>query len=230
MVVDVNLSPDKKVEVEKALKYIKNMESIVRTSPNPEQKARVQKEISKYRERIGALVPGYDTGRKPVEQMMEELGISGAGGGGGTATASTGSANGEYSVLGKYEIEKASRNSTDPDVNFLATVLSLIQREYWPVLSDVHCKLDFSHSSERDTLRQQLENVLRNLKVLCETIEEYANAEKQDFREQLLKMKNRQSRSFIYESNEILKKLQEFMGRVASSIEESGSVCTNPDD
>ena len=60
-----------------------------------------------------------------------------------------------------------------------------------------------------------------------ETIEEYANADKQDFREQLLKMKNKQSRVFMYEVNDNLKKMREFLQKLVKDIDFSGNVIMN---
>lgn len=228
-----------RAEVEKILKYLKNMEGIVRTSPNADQKARVQKQLGQQRARLAQIVPGLDATRMNSTQILAELDMGGGapgaappGAAGDAAPARTPpsamqSATEGRSVLGKYTIEKASPNSSDPDVNFLVAVYNLIQREYWPAIAEQHCQMDFSHAAERDGLRNQMENVLRNMKVLLETIEEYASAEQQDFREQLLKMKNRQTRAFIFDANEMLRKIREFMAPLLDDIRSNGGVITN---
>ncbi|MCR9144925.1 MAG: hypothetical protein NXI24_21995 [bacterium] len=235
------VSDQHRAEVEKILKYLKNMEGIVRTSPNPEQKARVQKELSKQRTRLAAIVPGLDATRMNHTQIVAALEMSGgeaagaagasAAGGGSTAraaaTSSGAGTSGGYKVLDKFPIEKASPNSTDPDVNFLAGVFTAIQKEYWPAISEQHCQMDFSRGAERGAMRTQLDNVLRNMKVLLETIEEYSSAEQQDFREQLLKMKNRQTRAFIFDANDMLRKIRDFMEPLLEDIEVNGGIITN---
>lgn len=232
------LSPEQRDDAEKSLRYLKQMEGIIRTSPNAEQRARVSREIVKYREKLSALVPGKDFSKSNADQIRAELGLDAPGaaeGGAGRAgsapsqahSAVGGRATAGYSILQKFPVQKGSPNSSDPDVNFLSTVWNVINREYWPAISEQHCKLDFSHSSERDGLRAQLENISRNLKVLLETIEEYSGAEKQDFREQLLKMKNRQTRAFIFDSNEALKKLREFLEKLCDDVQSRGGVVMN---
>jgi hypothetical protein len=106
-------------------------------------------------------------------------------------------------------------------------MLLLAENEYWPVLSDQHCKLDFSHTGIRDAMRKKLDNALTNLKILAETIEEYATAENQDFREQLLKMKNKQSRIFLMETNEVFKDLIHFLEKLTEDINRNGTVIHN---
>ena len=229
--VAVTVSEQHREEVQKILKYLKNMEGIIRTSPNPDQKARVQKELAKQRARLAQIVPGLDATRMNSDQIMAELQMSAAPGGAEGASPAGRSGGGGrgagHRVLDKISIDRASANSTDPDVNFLASVFTAIQKEYWPAISEQHCELDFSHSAERDAVRSQLENVFRNMKVLLETIEEYAGAEHQDFREQLLKMKNRQTRAFIFDANDMLRKIREFMEPLMADIEANGGLITN---
>lgn len=208
--MDRTYTPEELSEIEKVLKYIRQMEGIIRTSPSPEQKERVKKELKKYTDRLVQLVPSVNPQRINIEALMKDLGIGAQTGGGGGATLP----DGNLDMIGRMPVEKASPHSQDPDVNFLGTVLKLIHGEYWPAISDQHAKLDFSHGSERDAIRAQLENSMRNLRVLCETIEEYAMAEKQDFREQLMKMKNKQTRVFLFEANETFKKVREFLRKV----------------
>ncbi len=216
-------TPEELSEIEKVLKYIRQMEGIIRTSPSPEQKERVKKELKKYTDRLVQLVPSVNPQRINVEGLMKDLGIGAAP---GSPTGAVGS-DGNMDMIGRMPVEKASVHSQDPDVNFLSTVLKLIHSEYWPAISDQHAKLDFSHGAERDAIRAQLENSMRNLRVLCETIEEYAMAEKQDFREQLMKMKNKQTRVFLFEANETFKKVREFLRKVN---ENSAVVILNGDE
>ena len=65
------------------------------------------------------------------------------------------------------------------------------------------------------------------MKVLTETIEEFAGAEKQEFREQLGRMKNKQSRIFISEAYDVFKKTREFLEAVNKDIRDGSSVIMN---
>ena len=223
-----NYTDDQLAEIEKLLNYVKQMESIIRTSPSADQVARVKKQLSQYADRLSQLVPKIDRMRINVNEIREMVGLTGAAAAGRPPERPATPGSGDR--LSRFPIEPASEHSTDPDVNFLATVLGTIQREYWPIISDQHCKLDFSNSAERDAIRTQMESAQRALKVLAETIEEYAGAEKQDFREQLLKMKNKQTRVFLIDTNGILKKLREFLRKLEGDIQSRGNIVMNRED
>lgn len=216
-------SPDQLAEIEKILNFIQQMEAIIRTSPSREQVDRVRKQIGQYVDKLINYMPHLNRSRIVVEEIRRELGLSGR----SAIEAKRNMAEPQRDVLARFPIEPASPHSTDPDVNFLATVLRVIQREYWPVISDQHIKLDFSHGAERDSLRNKMEGAHRNLKVLTETIEEYALAENQDFREQLLKMKNKHTRVFMYELNGILKKMNEFLRKLVNDLNTNGNIIMN---
>lgn len=222
-----NYSTEQLGEIDKLLKYVKQMESIIRTSPSADQVSRVKKQLSQYVDRLSQLVPGIDRMRVNVDQIREQVGL--VDGPPSSGASSAPAANGQ-DRLAKFPVRPASTHSTDPDVNLLATVLGAIQTEFWPVISDLHCKLDFSNSAERDAIRTLLESAGRNLKVLLETVEEYAGAEKQDFREQLLKMKNKQSRVFLFETNTTLKKLRDFLRKLGGGADGRSNIVMNPDD
>ncbi len=224
-----NYTQDQLVEIEKILNFIEKMEGITRTSTSPEQVERVKKQIGQYASKLTALMPHVDRNKINVNAIRSELGLADlATSAAGAAAASGGGGGGN--LLTKFPQEPASPNSTDRDVNFTATVVKVIQREYWPIVTDQHCKLDFSHASERDALLNHMEASLRNLKVLAETIEEYATAEHQDFREQLLKMKNKQTRIFLFETNDALKKIRDFLRKLVRDVEMKGNVVMNKQD
>ena len=223
-----NYTDEQLAEIDKLLNYVKQMESIIRTSPSADQVARVKKQLSQYADRLSQMIPNIDRMRINVSEIREKVGLTGA----SRAQASEARASAPQAGdrLARFQIEPASEHSTDPDVNFLSTVLKTIQREYWPVVSDQHCKMDFSNSAERDAIRTQMESAQRALKVLIETVEEYAGAEKQDFREQLLKMKNKQTRVFLIDTNGTLKKLREFLRKLEADIQSRGNIVMNRED
>ncbi|MCB1303097.1 MAG: hypothetical protein KDK37_02410 [Leptospiraceae bacterium] len=219
----MELSQDQLTEIDKITRYIKQMEGIVRTSPNADQVARVKRELSKYREKLKVLWPAFDPSQGHVDDLRAEVGLDGA----PAKRAAAGADSGGHDILDKFPVNKASPNCSDQDVNFLATILHVIQKEYWPAISEQHTRMDFSLNQERDTVRHHLDTALRNLKILTETIEEYAQAEKQDFREQLLKMKNKQTRVFLFETNDVLRLMREFLKKVAADVQQNGSGVLN---
>lgn len=220
------LSADRKAEVEKLARYLKQMESIVRTSSNPDQVQRVKKEIAKQREKIKTLWSGYNPEKMSPDDVLSTIVASGAG---DSSSAGRGD-DGPDSLIDALPEHKVSPHSTDPDVNLLSKVLNAIQKEYWPAISEQHTKLDFSLSQERDSIRYLLDTALRNMKILGETVDEYAQAEKQDFREQLLKMKSKQSRVFLFETDEALRTVREFLRKLLENMQSKQGGILNPDE
>ncbi|MBE7438092.1 MAG: hypothetical protein HS115_06510 [Spirochaetales bacterium] len=215
-------------EIQKLVKYIRQMEGIIKTSPSREQRERVSKELQKYREKLSSLIPGSNPARLNLDEI--ERGTGGAPAAAETPKAGTESSPGfaaGHSILDRFPVEKASAHSTDADINFLSTMLGVLQREYWPVLTDQQCKLDFSCASDRDSIRYKLDGCLRSQTILIETIEEYAGAEKQDFREQLLKMKNKQTRLFLLETNDTLKELRGLLRKINEDLRGGGGMVLN---
>ena len=60
-----------------------------------------------------------------------------------------------------------------------------------------------------------------------ENTKEYALSEKQDFKEQLGRMKNKQSRIFISEAGDMFKVFKEFLEKVQNDMEDGGVVVMN---
>ena len=224
-------------DVKKTVTFIRQMEGILRSSSNPGQIERIRKELVKYRAKLSQLLPGLNAHSEDIEEISRSLGLeaerlpsvnlkepprrmNSMGAGGDEST----------DLIDSIAMTKASPHCSDYDINFLSTVLHFLQKEYWPVISEQHCKVDFSHGTVRDTIRNKMDNVMRNLKVLAETIEEYAMADKQDFREQLLKMKNKQSRIFLIETSSVLREVSEFLSELATDVNTSGSIVVNKSD
>ncbi|MDH5654782.1 MAG: hypothetical protein OEZ34_02670 [Spirochaetia bacterium] len=235
--VDDVLPERSQEEVKIMLERIGKMEIIVRTSGNPGQVERIRKEIIKYRARLSQMAPEANAQTADIDDLSRAFGMSlpteavipvpiqPA------ATSQSAESQGEaLSLVDSIEMHKASPHSSDYDINFLSTVFHLIQKEYWPAISELHTKLDFSNAGMRDSIRNKIDNVMRNLKVLAETIEEYALADKQDFREQLLKMKSKQSRIFLMESNSLLREISVFLSMLVDDISSSGSIVVNKDE
>jgi len=220
-------------EVEKIIKFLRQMEIIARTSSNPTQVERVKKDIVRYRARLRELVPDYRPEKETIDQLAErvlrndvtEPADSVAG-----PRANSSATDGPLTPADRIPDIKASPHCSDPDVNFMAAVLTIILKEYWPGLTEQHVRMDFTSSQERHGLRFKLDNAVRSLKTLTETIEEYAVAEKPDFREQLFKMKNKQSRLFLFECNDIFREFKTYMARLMEDMQQGGLVIKNPQD
>jgi hypothetical protein len=199
-------------EIKKLVKTCRQLEGILKISRKDEQRRRVSKDLSKCKNRLDELcpegVPDFDSSDfdgESAENITEK----------------------KYPTISKFPVKKASEHCEDPDVNLLATLMEVFENEYWPAMSEMNIKLDYSHSSERDNFYALLEESKRNLKILTETIEEYATATNAEFREQLFKMRNKQVRIYLYETIKVFRKLSKFLEKLVSDINGSGNIIMN---
>lgn len=208
------LSQDDIQELTRLQKMLKNLERIEKGAKNDLQKERVAFDIERYRRRIQEVSP--EGIPENLEQTMQNVKMRAAD-----------SDNVKHKVTSQYPVMKITPNSNDTEINQIGTLINIMDLEYIPILGDAHIKFDYSHATERDTVLKYMENLRRNMKILIETIEEYSAADKQEFREQLSRMKNKQSRIFIAESFETLSKFQEFLKSVNHEIREGNNVIMN---
>jgi anion-transporting ArsA/GET3 family ATPase len=218
-----------KEEIAKLIKFIKSMQLIIRTSPNKEQVERVKKDLYKYLKKLQSYVPDFDPLKETIDQLEKRI-FQDAFSYDVPTQSKTTEETIEQSWDVKIPLKKASPHCNDPEINFLASALEIIQREFWPVLTEQHIQLDFTHSQERQSIRLGFDEIQRELKSLLETIEDYALAESPDFRDQLYKMKNKQIRLFLINTNEFLKKLKDFLVRLLQDLDKRGSIIKNPND
>jgi hypothetical protein len=208
------LTPEDIQELTKLQKMIRNLEKIEKGAKDNLQKERVAFDIERYRRRMQEVSP--EGIPENLEQTMQNAKLR-----------ASDPNNMKNKVISQYPVMKISPNSNDTEINQIATLINILDLEYIPLLGEAHSKFDYSHATERDSVLKYMENLRRNMKILVETIEEYAAADKQEFREQLSRMKNKQSRIFIAESFEALSKFQEFLKSVNHEIKEGNNVIMN---
>ncbi|BDA78101.1 hypothetical protein LPTSP3_g10310 [Leptospira kobayashii] len=207
------LTQEQILELTKLQKMLRHLEKIERNAKNDTQKERVAFDIERYRRRVQEVSPegvpeNLDQAMQNVKARAENPGT-------------------KHKVISQYPVMKITPNANDTEINQIGTLVNIMDLEYIPVVGDAHIKFDYSHATERDSVLKYMENLRRNMKILIETIEEYAAADKQEFREQLSRMKNKQSRIFIAESYETFVKFQEFLHSVNDEIKEGNNVIMN---
>lgn len=206
------LTEAQKQEILKLQKILKQYEGILRTSRDPEQISRAKKEIKKIQDQIELIAPG-GISEEELSTHQEQK-----------------KENKSYLVLKDFPIQKASPFCDDPEVNLLNTALLVWEKEFVPAQGDLHTKLDFSWSQERDSHYAILENCKRHLKSLTDTLESYQKATREDLKMQLRDMRQRYTRHFLQEGGQFLRKLRDFWRKVQADIKENGTRCLNKDD
>ncbi len=201
-------------ELSKLQKMLRNLDKIEKSAKDTLQRERVAFDIERYRRRMQEVSP--EGIPENLEQTMQNAKLRAAD-----------PNNVKNKVISQYPVMKITPNSNDTEINQIGTLINIMDLEYIPILGDAHIKFDYSHATERDSVLKYMENLRRNMKILIETIEEYSAADKQEFREQLSRMKNKQSRIFIAESFETLTKFQEFLRSVNDEIKQGNNVIMN---
>ncbi len=204
----LDLTDRQRKEAEKILRYLKKMEDIIVTSPSAEQKERLRRDLVIYKRDLARRIPNLDVHNKRAAEIASLLGIELD----KTASSPTSPNNRKIGeLLAAIPIKQASPRCYDSEINFLSTILLLVENVYWLALSPHHCHLDFSHASKRDSLRMKLDNALRSLKSLVDTIEETLSLDQADSHKKLMDIKGRYTRSLVMETNGFMTETRNFL-------------------
>ncbi|MCB1158521.1 MAG: hypothetical protein H7A25_23275 [Leptospiraceae bacterium] len=216
------LSSEQLIEIQKYQRLINLLETIQQKSKRDNQKERARLYIEKYKKRILEISPDgipqnihYSTYATAEKEKHKKAGEENSNGEGKAEIE-------KRNPLENLVVMKLTPHCNDSEINLIATLLNRMEMEYLPVLGDSHISLDFTHATERDNLIKSIENIRRNMKVLTETIEEYALCDKQDFKEQLGRMKNKQSRLFMSEAVEVFQEFKTFIHKILDDNESTG--------
>ncbi len=215
------LSSEQITELKKYQKILNQLDKIQSVSNNEEQKKRVVKDIQKYKAKVLVISPSG------IPDTIQSIYSSDSR---NEDSSSIGKKNNTQSLFDNLVIMRLCPHSTDQEINLLSTLINLFETEYLPVISDAHIKFDFSTLNERNTVVKLFENIKRTVKVLIETIEEYASTDKQEFKEQMGRMKNKQSRVFISEASEFFKSMKAFIDKTLHDISQGENIINNIDE
>ncbi len=216
----MSLSEAQKNELMTLQKLARQYEGIIRTSRNADQQGKAKIELKKIRDKMEAIAPGgsadqflqANPGTVPSygkKKSIEDIGQT-------------------YPTLGKLPMARISPNSDELEINVLGSVLTAWENTFYPALGKI--KLDFALSAERDSHFTVLESLKRQMKILCETIEDIPRAVREDSKTQLKDMRTRQQRQFMFDGGAFLKKIHEFWKNVYEDIQANGPKCFNKDD
>ncbi len=208
-------------ELKKYQKMLIQLEKINSISNYPDQKERVSRDIIKYKAKILSISPNG------IPDTIQSF---------GRADSSSSEDDGSFpkkkniqiqSIFDNLVVMRLCPHSTDQEINFLSTIINMLEVEFMPVISDSHIKFDFSHISERNNIQKQFESLKRTMKVLIETVEEYATTDKQEFKEQMGRMKNKQSRVFLSEASELFKNFKVFIDSTLLDLSKGENIINN---
>jgi hypothetical protein len=220
------LSAEQISELKKYQKILIQLEKINSVSNFPDQKERVSKDILKYRAKILSISPNG------IPDTIQSFGRSESKSQNSDDDDMTAKKNNPQiqAVFDNLVVMRLSPHSTDQEINFLSTIINMLEVEFIPVIGDSHIKFDFSHISERNNIQKQFDSLKRTSKVLIETVEEYATTDKQEFKEQMGRMKNKQSRVFLSEASELFKNFKTFIDNTLVDLSKGENIINNTDE
>jgi hypothetical protein len=135
-----------------------------------------------------------------------------------------------YNHLKDVSINIYSSLKEDKEINEAASIMKFFEEHIWVAISDQHTKLDFSNSSERDSLYRQLDECNRAFKTFCQTIDDIEKVRSSDHINQLHLMRIRQGRLFLFEIHQFLKTVKKFISVLIKNHDAGGNMILNPDD
>ena len=215
--IDNNEKKEKSAEI---VRSIKVLESVLRSAIDANRKARVKKDIDKLKMMLQEMYP--DSNLKELEDAIysdimaikenKELGLK------------------DFEYLKNVQLEMISPHKEDREINEVISLLKHFQERIWVSLSDQHLKLDFSNSSERDTLNRKLDECIRALKTFSQTIEDIEKSRASEYLSQLQLMRVRHGRLLLFDVYYFFKAAKKFVSGLISNYEIGGNMILNPDD
>ncbi len=208
---------EKKEKSKKIVKSIKLLEGVLKSTSDPQQRARVKKDLDKLRKMLKELYPGADTA------TLEEAIYS------DTMTRSQEDSTGlmQFDSLKDIELLQVSTYKDDSEINLAASILKHFEDRIWGIISDQHTKLDFSNSGIRDSLYRKLDSCNRSLKLFSQTIADIEKSKSMDYISQLNLMRMKQGRLFLYDMLEFFRETRDFIGNLISDADFGGSMILN---
>lgn len=211
---------DKTKKSTEIVKSIKLLESVLKTSTDDIQKARVKRDINTLRGRLKEMFPEADL--KELENAIYANVMA-------MPTKDIKHIK-KYNHLKDVSINIYSSLKEDKEINEAASIMKFFEEHIWVAISDQHTKLDFSNSSERDSLYRQLDECNRAFKTFCQTIDDIEKVRSSDYINQLHLMRIRQGRLFLFEIYQFLKTVKKFISVLIENHEAGGNMILNPDD
>jgi hypothetical protein len=211
---------DKTIKSHEIVKSIKLLESVLKTSIDSHQKTRVKRDINKLRSMLQELYPDSDL--RDIESAVyadimamppkETISVK------------------NFKHLQNIAVEIFSNYKEDIEANEAASVMKFFQEKIWVMISDQHTKLDFSNSSERDTLYRNLDECNRAFKTFCQTIEDIDKVRSAEYLNQLHLMRVRHGRLFLFEIHQFFSTVKKFISELIANHESGGNMILNPDE
>jgi len=207
-----------KIELEKKKVTLKQLEGVYRTSMNTSQRSRVSKEIEAVKEAIKNL-----RGKLVIYGFEHEFG------GEGEETIEVKEV--KESILDEIKIPPFREESRDREIDAVVSYVLFFEENYLSILSEYYIKLDFNHSTKRDTFYprfMEMKKILKEYNYELDVLnrEEFNNIA--HYRDKSVVYKIRQR--YFLALDGYLKDLRNFLEILIDDYRTHGNIVLNPDD
>jgi hypothetical protein len=202
------------------VKSIKLLESVLKTTSDNLQKARVKRDINSLRLMLREIYPDSDLREIESAVYADIMAMPQK----EVRTLKN------YNHLKNISIEIFSSYKEDAETNEAASIMKFFEEKIWVAVTDQHTKLDFSNSSERDTLYRKLDECNRAFKTFCQTIEDIGKVRSAEYLSQLHMMRVRHGRLFLFEIHQFFNSVRKFISGLIANHESGGNMILNPDE
>jgi hypothetical protein len=203
-------------------KTIRQFESVFKSTKDPNQRARVNKELNKLKTYRDKLQSFHEFDSKEFEEpaaVDEWAGLSYL----KTILEKEGKKSRDRKVSYEGSLE-------DRELYYLFLYLNFFEEDFLTILSETKLKLDFKHSLERDSFYHRFENLRRlfdNLHEDSSTVDLYSG---QQHEEDMRKRSFKKKRNVIVEADKFMRSVSRFSGVLVTDIEAGGLICLNAED
>jgi hypothetical protein len=203
-------------ELKRLNRLIRQFESVFRTTADPLQRERVNRELKRLKNEKRQIESFHDLDPQQVEEQAETDELAG------------------LDFLRRIlqlgwpgKKAPAGGDTEDRYQAYLSAYLEFFEHEFLPLLSETRLKLDFKHSLERDGFYHRFGNLRRLLIDLTDEgsrmdpyfVEKHA----EDLRQRSFKKK----RNIALETDKFFRSLAQFTTDVSEDVGHGGSVCLN---
>ena len=217
-----------RARVEEKIRLLsRQLEMVLKTSGNSEQKKRVSQQLAnlkKDRIRLDEGSFGEDDVRRYLgdvsldkgeddDEEEDDAGVS------------------RFSLLSAVEIQPASSECTEQEVNEIASFLRHFEREYLSVLGNYQLKLDFNHAQKRDTFFNLYGAIQHSLKSYLDIVHDIAGGRvaSGDHADSLRQMKRKLFMDLIMKTSDFVRGLHDFLSLLMSDYQNGGNLVLNPE-
>jgi hypothetical protein len=202
-----------KSELSKNMLILKQLEGVLKTSNDPEQRRRVAGSIKEIRQAISNL--------QSIIEVQKKYGFSDA--------VNEEESEEIFKILNRIPVQKVFQDSHDSEMDALISYVDYFEKNYLPVLSEYYVKLDYNHALKRDTFYPRFMELKKIIKEYRYEIEVQSREEYNTiavYKDKSVVYKMRQQ--YYLALDRYYRELSAFLVKITEDHASGGSIVLNP--